>query len=78
MLLMVLQALRIGAIENFPGMGGFIARAVSDHDKLVGLERRLVPQDAVFGDAFVPDLDFGVVLIVREISWAALDGIGKA
>jgi hypothetical protein len=51
---------------------------VSDHDKLVGLERRLVPQDAVFGDAFVHDLDFGVMLIVREISWAALDGIGKA
>src|ERR1039458_1498256 len=48
--LMVLQYLRLGAVEDFLGTGYFIHGAVRNQHKLVGLKRRLVPQDAVLGD----------------------------
>ena len=48
--LMVLQCLRLGMVEDFFGMGRVIHRAMGNQDKLAGLERRLVPQDAVLGD----------------------------
>src|ERR1039458_818057 len=49
--LMMLQRLRRGAAQDFFGTGCFIQGAVCNQHKLPGLERRLVLQYAVLGDA---------------------------
>jgi len=48
---MVLQGVRRGAVEDFFRPGCVIHRAVDHQDKLVGLQRRLIFQYAVLGDA---------------------------
>jgi len=48
---MVFQCLRLGADENFFGMAYVIDGAVGDQNELAALERCLVPQYAVLGDA---------------------------
>jgi hypothetical protein len=50
-LLMVLNGLRLGAVEEFFCTGYYIQEAVSNPDKSARLDRRLIPQDAVLGDA---------------------------
>jgi hypothetical protein len=49
--LMLLQCLRIKPVEDVFGMTYLIQEAVGNQDELVGLQRCLVLQYAVFGDA---------------------------
>jgi hypothetical protein len=48
---MMFQCLRLGAVEDFFGMGCVIHGAVGNQDELAGLERRLVSQYGVVGVA---------------------------